>query len=243
MMSLFSSPFYARQTHEPSLVPLFRLLDDFEHYAQDQQVAQPETKRLRRSSTRSPTFKPKFDVHEIENTYELHGELAGIQRENLNIEFTDPRTIQISGRIERTKEQQPTIEEQQHPEVTEAEKTNGTNDDDNNNHHATVEDDPEEETASNKSWTRVGSPKPETAAEPTKTQIEKAPKEAATPKKNDNAGGKIWLWERSIGEFSRTFTFPRDVEHNGVSASLNNGILSVTVPKKAMHQPRRIAVL
>lgn len=254
MMSIFGTPVCAPQTHyyssEPSLVPLFRLLDDLNNYSRElqQQESAPQPKRRRHSPAPLPRFKPKFDVRETENTYELHGELPGIEKENLNIEFTDPRTIEIRGRIERTKEQQPQPEEeeQHQPEVTEPatpepEKTT-------NNHHATVEDDPEEmEASSTTSWTPVSSPKPE-AAKPANTEVPEnntqvqkaAPKKVA--KKNKNAG-KIWLWERSIGEFSRVFEFPGDVDHDGVSASLNNGVLTVTVPKKTQRGPRRIAIL
>ena len=237
MMSIFASPFCAPQTSEPSLVPLFRLLDDFDLYSRDLQAAQPQTKKHRQTPARLPRFKPRFDVRETENTYELHGELPGIERENLNIEFTDPRTIQIRGRVERTKDEQPEAaseNEKTTPEVTDAdsEKTAASH----NSHRATVEDDPEE-TASNASWTSVGSPKPETAKKAA-TEVEKAPRQE--PVANDTS--KIWLWERSVGEFSRTFTFPTDVERENVTAGLNNGVLTVTVPKQKKITPRRIAI-
>jgi len=256
MMSIFGTPFYTAPRHqhtsEPSLVPLFRLLDDFDSY--NSEVCSPEPKRRRQSVVpappRLPRFKPKFDIRETENAYELHGELPGIERENLTIEFSDPRTIEIRGKVERTKEQQPpqAEEEQQQqqqttPEVvTEqpAEKTRR------NSHQATVEDDPEE-TSSTNSWTPVSSPKPEQAKHATTSTNTTSEVQSSTPAPKKEVAKtnqpKIWLWERSIGEFSRTFEFPTDVEHEGVSASLNNGILSVTVPKKTMRAPRRIAIL
>ena len=235
MMSIFASPFCAPQTSEPSLVPLFRLLDDFDHYSRDAQVAPPQTKKPRQTPARLPRFKPRFDVRETEHAYELHGELPGIERENLNIEFTDPRTLQVRGRVERTKEEQPEPE-QTTPEAGEAddEKTAASR----NSHRATVEDDPEE-TASNASWTSVGSPKPEPeTAKKAATDVEKASRKEPVA----NNTSKIWLWERSIGEFSRTFTFPTDVEHENVTAGLNNGVLTVTVPKQKKITPRRIAI-
>jgi len=42
-----------------------------------------------------------------------------------------------------------------------------------------------------------------------------------------------WVSERSVGEFSRSFSFPSRVDHENIKASLKNGILSVVVPKKA----------
>ena len=44
------------------------------------------------------------------------------------------------------------------------------------------------------------------------------------------------------GEFSRAFSFPGLVDHDGVTATLNNGILSVTVPKTKKPATRRIAI-
>jgi HSP20 family molecular chaperone IbpA len=46
-------------------------------------------------------FNPKFDVRETDTTYELNGELPGVDRDNLQIEFTEPRTVTISGHVER----------------------------------------------------------------------------------------------------------------------------------------------
>lgn len=40
-----------------------------------------------------------------------------------------------------------------------------------------------------------------------------------------------WVSERSVGEFSRTFSFPHRVDQDGATASLKSGILSVVVPK------------
>lgn len=51
-----------------------------------------------------------------------------------------------------------------------------------------------------------------------------------------------WISERSIGEFSRTFTFPARVNQDAVKASLKNGVLSIHVPKAPAPQTRRIAV-
>lgn len=236
MMSIFASPFCAPQTStEPSLVPLFRLLDGFDQYSRDVKAAQPQTKLKPRQKVPAPLprFNPRFDVRETEDTYELHGELPGIERENLNIEFTDPRTIQIRGRVERTKEEQPAEPASENEQQTGAPEVKTAS----SSHRATVEDDPEE-TSSNASWTPVGSPKPETvvAKKAAAAEVEKAPPVA------NNTTSKIWLWERSIGEFSRTFTFPTDVEHENVTAGLNNGVLTLTVPKQKMITPRRIAI-
>lgn len=53
---------------------------------------------------------------------------------------------------------------------------------------------------------------------------------------------RYWVSERSIGEFSRTFTFPATVDQDNVKASLKNGILSITVPKTATSSTKRITI-
>ncbi len=49
-------------------------------------------------------------------------------------------------------------------------------------------------------------------------------------------------FERHEGAFSRHFTLPDNVDSDGVSASGNNGVLMVTIPKAAQAQPRKISV-
>lgn len=53
---------------------------------------------------------------------------------------------------------------------------------------------------------------------------------------------QYWFRERRFGEFSRTFSFPSPVEQDGISASLKDGVLFISVPKAKKPQPRRIAI-
>jgi HSP20 family protein len=48
--------------------------------------------------------------------------------------------------------------------------------------------------------------------------------------------------ERPEGQFQRSFSFPSTVDLGKVSANYKNGILSVTLPKKAEARPRSISV-
>jgi len=48
--------------------------------------------------------------------------------------------------------------------------------------------------------------------------------------------------EREAGKFSRTINLPEDVDVNKVDASLNNGILTVTIPKAEIAKPRQISI-
>ncbi|KAK3326974.1 30 kDa heat shock protein [Cercophora scortea] len=78
---------------------LFRLLDDFDKYAQHQ--VGPTLGGNGGIGTLQ-TFSPKFDVTEHEKEYVLQGELPGVSPENVEIEFTDPQTLVIKGHSERT---------------------------------------------------------------------------------------------------------------------------------------------
>ncbi|KAF9889329.1 hypothetical protein FE257_007439 [Aspergillus nanangensis] len=51
-----------------------------------------------------------------------------------------------------------------------------------------------------------------------------------------------WASERSVGEFHRTFTFPNRVDQENVKANLNNGILSVVVPKSSVPTGKKITI-
>jgi len=53
---------------------------------------------------------------------------------------------------------------------------------------------------------------------------------------------KLWVSERSVGEFARSFTFPSRVDQDNVKASMKNGILSVLVPKAKKHESRKITI-
>lgn len=54
--------------------------------------------------------------------------------------------------------------------------------------------------------------------------------------------GKWLVKERSYQKFSRSFTLPEDVEAEKVSAEVKNGVLTVTMPRKALPEPKRIAI-
>lgn len=48
--------------------------------------------------------------------------------------------------------------------------------------------------------------------------------------------------ERSYGSFARYFTLPDSVDPEHVAAEYNNGVLTVTLPKKEIAKPRSIQV-
>lgn len=71
-----------------------------------------------------------------------------------------------------------------------------------------------------------------------KTEKNEKPEEAG--KKDD--GEKYIIRERTYSHFSRSFTVPEDVEKEGISAEVVNGVLKVNMPRKILAEPRRIEV-
>ncbi|KAH6668397.1 HSP20-like chaperone [Halenospora varia] len=63
-----------------------------------------------------------------------------------------------------------------------------------------------------------------------------------TDEDNKEPDHKYWVSERSVGEFSRSFSFPTRVDQDQVKASMKNGILSILVPKLKKTESRKIAI-
>jgi HSP20 family protein len=53
---------------------------------------------------------------------------------------------------------------------------------------------------------------------------------------------RVHRYERSYGVFERSFALPTTVDSEKVSATFQNGILTVTVPKAERARPREIPV-
>ena len=53
---------------------------------------------------------------------------------------------------------------------------------------------------------------------------------------------RVHRYERSYGAFERSFALPTTVDSDKVSASFENGILTVTLPKAERARPREIPV-
>ncbi|MBK7897509.1 MAG: Hsp20/alpha crystallin family protein [Anaerolineaceae bacterium] len=53
---------------------------------------------------------------------------------------------------------------------------------------------------------------------------------------------KVHLRERRFGSFMRSISLPTPVESNDVQASIDNGVLTLQIPKAEAVKPKRIAV-
>lgn len=56
-----------------------------------------------------------------------------------------------------------------------------------------------------------------------------------------NEGDAYYVHERQYGSFSRSFALPDTADGEKVDASLTNGVLTVTIGKRAEAKPRKIA--
>ncbi|KFY26968.1 hypothetical protein V493_03764 [Pseudogymnoascus sp. VKM F-4281 (FW-2241)] len=192
-MSLWPRSFISDDSTSP-LSPLVRLLDDYGDYRSS--VGGPQNRSL---GTR--TFAPKFNVKELPDSYELEGELPGIEQKDIEIEFSDKSTLTVRGKTERSY-------------------TSGT-----------------------PPAGFIEEPAAQGAIEGGQTSAQKpSEKQAGKEQEKRKDEGKYWVSERSLGEFSRSFSFPHSVDQDHVQASLKSGILSIVVPKAKKHERRKVTI-
>lgn len=60
--------------------------------------------------------------------------------------------------------------------------------------------------------------------------------------KKNKKDGKYLVHERTYSKFERSFTLPDDVNGENISASVKDGVLTVTMPRQALSSPKHIAI-
>lgn len=58
----------------------------------------------------------------------------------------------------------------------------------------------------------------------------------------DEKSGRTLMMERSYGKFSRSIRLPQPIQGDQIEATLNEGVLTLTLPKTPEVQPRQIPV-
>ncbi len=234
---MFTTPFFPASPVS-DLAPLFRLLDS----ATADLV--PSTSR---ATARRASFTPRFDVRELGSSYELQGELPGIEQKDLQIEFVDERTLVIRGRT--TSEYSSSQNGDEATTTTTKAVEAGDKAVDNaeaktasNYRRPSVHEEDEyvdagaEASDASSSGANTNASRNEVAEQSQSKDVTTAPSSAEQP------SFKYWISERSVGEFERRFSFPGRVDQDAVKASLKNGILSVVVPKVVAREARRIQI-
>lgn len=96
----FEEPDLEDQTFKMSLFPRYlhptdprygRFFDELAHYGREHSS--------NKEKPHTP-FQPTFDITEADDVYELHGELPGLDRDNISIDFVEPQTLVIHGHVE-----------------------------------------------------------------------------------------------------------------------------------------------
>jgi len=188
---------------------------------------------------------PHFDVSELENDYVLEGELPGVSdKSSITISFDDAQTIVVKGEIKRVSREAPKQELTEAALQASAAQSESKSEEQQKSkrHSVTVEDEVDEsETASNASFEVVDGPTPSKAdkgkaaatesadVEMTEEKSTEQPKEETKPA---TPAAKYWVSERPIGVFERRFNFQGLIDQDNVKAHLENGLLTVVIPKR-----------
>lgn len=189
------------------------------------ELDQPQIKACGSRHIKSQTFTPRFDVTEVAQAYELYGELPGIERKDISINFTDAQTLIIKGKTERASSMI------QADDIAKSESTRDSETTSDKTHNATVEDEYDEADIP------LSTPGSTTTAIESDAAAEQQNKgEAHTSKP------RFWVAERRAGSFIRSFSFSQRVEHDSVKATLKNGILYIVVPKSQKLGKIRVTV-
>ncbi|RMZ81956.1 hypothetical protein DV737_g2248, partial [Chaetothyriales sp. CBS 132003] len=201
------------------VAPLFSLLND----------AFAEVQRASRQTRKE--WRPRFDVKETAEAYHVDAELPGVEPKDVSVEFVDEHTLSIKGRSERHTEKgtRPDLAIEDAPAQERA--ASPVSDTSSvKSHQATVED----EEPTNAPASSDGAAE---ATQPAETERVQKPAKAEESQKE-----LYWFSERHIGSFQRQFAFPARIDQEHIKASLKNGLLSITVPKAAAPESKRISI-
>jgi len=179
----------------------------------------------RQHNRSNPAFSPRFDIYETADAYHLDGDLPGVSdKATIGIEFSDERTMNVSGRVDRIRQQQPAEKhDEKKDDAVVMERKRSL--------QPTVEDTDDEDDFSIVS---ASSKKSEQQQHVVKSEEQSA--KPAAPER------KLWVSERTFGNFQRTFSFPSPVDLEKVSAKLEAGLLQIVVPKKMFGGVRKIEI-
>jgi HSP20 family molecular chaperone IbpA len=239
MAFFFPRTVYHAQAPAPSFNPFLRILiDDL-----DKSFARGSC-HARRSTSFRPQWQPRFDVQEIDDAYVLQGELPGLNKDQVSVEFPEPSTLVIRGNVEGDKasssEPAPAAaaaeEKTANDDDAASEHTVGSSSSKTSTYQATVEDDTDDFEVVGDAEKKSLLPEEQQPA-PQKEENAKGKQPAAAPEEN-----KYWVRERRAGQFARSFQFNSPIDHEAATASLQDGLLCIIVPKAKKPEPRRINI-
>ncbi|KAL2070036.1 hypothetical protein VTL71DRAFT_14716 [Oculimacula yallundae] len=186
-------------------------------------------------------FIPRFDLEEDDGAYYLFGDLPGAGVEDITVEVSGEKTLVIfgkTGRIGGPGERQGSM-------GVDGNATGVTSD----GNYGQIS---KQEEAIQLSSTQPSEDQPHHLRNTTAPGYNLSSDSNTNPNSNPNSDTyttataaiphlpprphKILLSERLTGDFTRTFAFPSAVDEKRVRASMENGVLSLVVPKKPVSE-------
>jgi HSP20 family molecular chaperone IbpA len=158
---------------------------------------------------------PRVDIKEGPKAYHVEAEVPGFRKDDINIEFLDNRTLRISGRRAGPVKES-------HETTTEATDAAG-----------------EQTSEASADWVESKAPASE-SAEP--TEVEPLNKSTDVVEAADNEYEMVESERQEEFSFSRQWRLPEGIDQEAVRASLDHGILKVTLPKMKAESARKIQI-
>jgi HSP20 family molecular chaperone IbpA len=203
-------------------------------------------------------FVPRFDLEQHADTYELYGELAGFQREDIIIEAHDGHNLQVSGFIPaKTSQRLPSCESKRLQDVT------GSSTKSKDQKAAEGAPNQEQPKPIQESTSPTKARPPVSASQATTTSKHKSyptarfgdvldPHAEFVHDVNDTKDipavtdttpeVRYLIAERHPSSFHRAFHFPTPIKKDEVTATMQDGILHITAPRAPMPPPVKVPI-
>ncbi|KFA68091.1 hypothetical protein S40285_02579 [Stachybotrys chlorohalonatus IBT 40285] len=221
----------------PVFNPLASLLSELQQ-PRPQYCQRPRETQHKRPAYRMSVrpWEPRFEARETEDSYVIYGELPGLSKEHITVEFPEDRKLVVGAKVEHNATAATAPAEPAAQEAGPAAEPVPDDARSRSPFQATVEDDDEDdfEVLSHTSEKSQSEKPQQKKPEPAVQKVE--PKQQPTEQVENQHSGY------TIQEFSRYFTFPTDVNHEFVTADLKDGLLQIVVPKAKKYEPRRILI-
>lgn len=238
------------------------LLGEISNEVQRQAQIEAYRKIHNQRQLRKRILRAQFAVSQNEPGWQINGEIQGFGPENLNIEVTNEHTLKVTGDTQWQSEkvlsqddatstvpEQVQVDKADESTLAEAETASVHSESDNESHksyQATVEDDFEDlgaETASMISASSSSSTSASTEETKNKENVTKEPSAPVPQNPSEPQAEESEEQERQHGSFERIFKFPERIDAANVRASFKDGVLSITVPRAPVQQPKTITIL
>jgi HSP20 family molecular chaperone IbpA len=193
-------------------------------------------------------FIPRFDLEEDPHNYYLYGDIAGATANDITVEAQDDHTLVIYGKTVRPGpprgegEELNAKEDQEFVNVMVEDHERVHHPDRKNSNPVLSGEGQETGTASLQSRPTAIAETPSFPPPPPTQQVHMHHQRHSTISEGQHlhSNHRVLLSERLVGDFHRTFAFPQPVVEEGVRASMENGILSLVVPKREKsEEPKR----